>query len=154
MPCGYTLHIEQNSNIKTTFQLTLLEHIVNTKVSCISTKDTIIFIQLVVKQNPIWDLGLQFLNVNQNPEKIYPNSIEANREYARKCIYPCLVIFEKCQYARKLTRLSEYDSCKSGIFGSPMDFLCHLLSQKMTTITESSCKLFKILTLHYWLNLH
>ena len=60
MSCGHTLHIEQDSDIKTTFQLTLLDHMGNTKVSSISIKDAIMFIQLVVKQNPIWDLGLQF----------------------------------------------------------------------------------------------
>ena len=74
--------------------------------------------------------GTTVLNVNRNPEKIYPNSIEANKEYTRIYICPCSVIFEKCQYSRKLTQLSEYDSCKGCIFGSPMDFICHLLSKK------------------------
>ena len=130
MSCGHTLHIKQDSNIKTTFQLTLLEHIGNTKVTSISTKDAIMFTQLVVKQNPIWDLGLQFLNINQNTEKIFPDSIQANRNYTRKCICPYSVLFVNSQYFQNLKRLSEYDSCATSIFCSPMDFICHLQSNK------------------------
>ena len=130
MSCGHTLHIEQDSNIKTTFQLTLLEHIGSSKVTSISTKYAIIFTQLVIKQNPIWDLGLQFLNVNQNPEKIYPDSIQANRNYTRKCICPCSDMFRNSQYYQNLKRLSNYASCAKTLFCSPMDFICHLQSSK------------------------
>ena len=124
--CGHTLHVEQDSNIKTTFQLTLLEHTETTNVSSISNKDAITFIQLVVKQNPIWDLGLQFLNVNRNEGKIYPKSISSNKEYTRKCICPCSEIFDRCRYSTILRKLALYQSCKSGIFDNPMDMVCHL----------------------------
>ena len=96
--CGHILHIDKDSTVKTTLQLTLLKHTSFQTEGSISTKDVISFIQLVVKQNPIWDIGFQFRSIRKNPEKIYTNVDNTGKKYTQKCICPCSLIFRKCHY--------------------------------------------------------
>jgi len=102
--CGHVLHVELEDTSTKAMYLTMLE----------SSKDPTIFYQsqvpalfiyCTVLNNPVWDLGLQFMFAKTNNEKVFTCEMENIETYTTKCVCPCSAIFSKWHGTECLNQL-------------------------------------------------
>ena len=88
------------------------------------------FIQTILYENPVWDIGLQHKIVTTNLQKIF--NMEANKvdQYISKCICPCGVLFWEWHIQNHINELPNFHCCDSSIFKNHLDFIAHLYEQK------------------------
>jgi len=89
--------------------------------------------------NPVWDLGLQFMFAKTNNEKVFTSDMENIQTYANKCVCPCSSIFSEWHRTEYLDQLPGWHPCEGCIFKEPMEFIHHLHDIcVMTTTIRSS----------------
>ena len=92
--CGHIYHIALNKAMLNTLHLTILEIIQSLQGHAYWRKDATSFIYCVVKRNPMCDLGLQLLSVQNDYDQMFVNMKEKAKKY-KKTMY--LFIFNTIQ---------------------------------------------------------
>ena len=72
--CSHIFRVDMEKNMSNTIHLTILEQTKLSKLNSLTRNLTVAksFISNVITQNPVWDLGLQFLTMQMNVDRILP----------------------------------------------------------------------------------
>ena len=131
LSCSHIFHIDLDKIVSNTIRLTLLEQTKFTdnlsQRSFIKVKS---FISKIIKQNPLWDIGLQFLTMQTNFNQIYMNFKDSAEKFTKCCICPYSYMFGECNKQMSIDNLPQFIKCKSNVFTDPMEFIIHLESSK------------------------
>ncbi len=73
--CGHILHVRLEDFVTNTLYLTMLEFLTDNAPKYPSSAVSV-FVNSVLFQNPIWDLGFQFMYAKQNYDKVYTQKKE------------------------------------------------------------------------------
>ena len=86
------------------------------------------FINVIIKHNQIWNLGLQFLSVQKVSDRLFIDMKKRATGYT-KCVCPCSPhLLRKWQSSYSILELSDFKECDSYIFPDPMEFMRHVQS--------------------------
>ena len=131
LSCSHIFHVDLDKIVSNTIHLTLLEQ---AKYKDDQLQRSLInvtsFISNIMKGNPIWDLGLQFLTIQTNYNRIYTNIKGSAAMFTKCCICPCSYMSGKWHKTVSFNTLPEFKECKSSVYNDPMDFIIHLESSK------------------------
>ena len=128
--CSHVFHIDMEQTISNTLDLTLLEKTKSQNDKpYISNQTVSSFINCVTRRNPVWDLGLQFLYMNTNPDRMYGNLTAEAKGYTRMCICPCSDILSSWHQYHSFHTFPRFKVCKSGTFEDPFEFVHHIQLQ-------------------------
>ena len=122
--CSHIFHIDMEKTINVSLQLTLLEQSKQQTTSITKSREEAAkFINLIVKHNPIWDMGLQFLSVQKDSDKLFINVKNQAKGYTKKCVCPCSHMLRKWHSSRSFSQFSTFVECDSYIFSNPMELV-------------------------------
>ena len=131
LTCSHIFHVDLDKIVLNTIHLTLLEQ---TKCQNDRPEKSLVnitsFICNVIKCNPIWDIGLQFLTIRTNYNGIYTNIKGSAETFTKCCVCPCSYMFGEWHKQKAINILPEFKECKSSVYNDPMDFIVHLESTK------------------------
>ena len=88
------------------------------------------FIQSVVYENPIWDIGLKHMIINKNSNKLFNMEKDKVQRYTTKCICPCGGLFRNWHNQSHINLLPNFKTCEDKVFYDHMEFIAHLYSKK------------------------
>ena len=86
--CGHILHVGLEDTSTNTMYLTMLE-LSKDPTTLYNSHVPALFIYCTVLNNPVWDLGLQFLLPKTNNDKAFTCEVENLQLYSTKYIGPC-----------------------------------------------------------------
>ena len=125
--CSHIFHIDMNRIISNTIHLTLLEQSKSAD-SHLKIPSYVVeyFVSSVMKQNPIWDIGLQFLTVQMNVDRMYTNLKDLAVGYTKHCVCPCSHLLRNWHKVKGIDKMPVFKECSSSVFSDPMDFVHHI----------------------------
>ena len=125
--CSHIFYIDMNRIISNTIHLTLLEQLKSTD-NQFNMPSYVVesFVSSIMKQNPIWDIGLQFLFVQMNLDLMYTNLIDLAVGYTKHCVCPCSHLLRNWHNIKGIDKMPSFKECSSSGFNHPMDFVNHI----------------------------
>ena len=122
--CGHVLHVDLEESASNTLHLTMLESVGNHSSHPLEVASS--FVDSLIFENPVWDLGLQFAIQKSNSEKLFNLQKESAQKYLSTCICPCSSLFSFWHERSSLSSLPEFIPCEGSVFKDPTTFLKHL----------------------------
>ena len=124
--CGHILHSNFEETKKQTINLTILESYKEDKER--ERSNLSLFIDSVLYQNPVWDLGLQFDLIQTNKNNIFNVGKHKLQNFTKKCICPCSTVFSKWLSKLGVLNFNNFNTCDSAVFSDCALLLKHLYS--------------------------
>ena len=125
--CSHVYHIDKQKTINTTLHLTMLEQTkLGSEITLPSKETTSSFISLVVNNNPIWDLGMQFMSIQKDTDRMYTNLKVEAKGYTKACICPCSKLLHEWHKSNFMNGYMGFNQCESLVFNDPTTFVNHI----------------------------
>ena len=130
--CSHIFCVDMEKNMSNTIHVTILEQTKLSNHNSLNRNSMVAksFISNVIKQNPVWDLGLQFLTIQMNVDRINTNIKDSAKRFTKNCLCPCSNMLRNWHQAKLINQLPNFKECSTTIFDGPLDFVCHLQSNK------------------------
>ena len=118
--CWHSLQVDLGHVRYNTIHLTLLDLINDSNDQF---RDYMYFIDAVLFNNLIWDIGLQHELMSKNTEKIYIGDI---KNYISQCIYPCSNHFHKWHMRLGIVKYTKFNPCTKIVYEGHINFVKHV----------------------------
>ena len=118
--CGHSLQVDLDRVRYNTIHLTLLD-LTNSKNN--NTRDYMDFIDAVLFDNPLRDVGLQHKLMEKNTEKIYIKIIE---NYTAQCVCHCSILFNKWYVRLGIDKYNQFKPYDNIIYDDHINFVYHV----------------------------
>ena len=128
--CSHIFHVDMEKIMSNTIHLTILEQTKSQENPVRNSTVAKSFISNVINHNPVWDLGLQFLTMQTNIDRIYTNMKNSAKNFTKHCICPCSYMLKNWHKMNLMDQLPNFKECSTGIFIEPLDFVHHLQTVK------------------------
>ena len=114
--CGHIMQVILDNAATNTLYLSALYNMSISDCPQLPISVAAMFIQTILYENPVWDIGLQHKIVTTNPQKIF--NMEANKVdwYMSKYICPCGILFRAWHIQTHISELPKFHRCNSRIF--------------------------------------
>ena len=128
--CGHIQQINLDKAATNSLYLTTLDNMSNSTSTHFPLSVAAMFIQSVVYENPVWDIGLQHQIIKNNTNKLFNMEITKVDRYTTKCICPCGALFKNWHDQIHIDLLPNFKRCEKKIFQNHIDFISHLYHEK------------------------